>query len=134
MLGPVYLDTSAIIEFLRGNQRVRKIIEESSEIFTGVIQIYEIFFGEFYLEEKGYRSKIEEIKDFFLGLKTIKLEPEDSILASKIAAKLKAIGKTINDFDIIIAAQAIQRNLLLVTKDKDFERLKEFNLKAIFLE
>lgn len=133
MLDPVYLDTSAIIEFLRGNEKIKEILENVLDIFTGVIQIYELFLGEFYLEEKGYKSRREELERFLLGLKILEFEDKDAILASKIMAKLKANGEVINDFDVLIAAQAIRRNLILVTKDRDFERLEGFGLKLILL-
>ena len=42
---------------------------------------------------------------------------------------LKRKGQLIPDTDLLIAATAIVNDLVLVTKDKDFERIKEHGLK-----
>ena len=42
---------------------------------------------------------------------------------------LKRKGQLIPDADLLIAATAIVNNLVLVTKDKDFERVKELGLR-----
>jgi len=42
---------------------------------------------------------------------------------------LKQKGQLVPDADLLIAATAITNNLVLVTKDEDFERLKELGLK-----
>lgn len=55
--------------------------------------------------------------------------------ALDIAWKLRLRGKPIGTVDIIIASICINRNLKLITKDKDFEFIKEvekgFEVKII---
>ena len=48
-----------------------------------------------------------------------------SLFYIKIAQKLLKIGKPVGSIDIVLASVALERNLVLVTVDKDFERIKE---------
>ena len=58
----------------------------------------------------------------------ISLNKKDSIIASRIYKRLRDKGKLIGYFDILISAQAINRDLTLVTKDTDFLKVAgEFN-------
>ena len=47
------------------------------------------------------------------------------MLASRLAKALMERGTMIDNVDVIIAAQVINRGLTLVTKDRDFLRVKE---------
>ncbi len=42
---------------------------------------------------------------------------------------LKEKGQIIPDADLLIATTAVSNKLVLVTKDKDFERLKEYDIE-----
>ena len=58
----------------------------------------------------------------------ISLNKKDSIIASRIYKRLRDKGKLTGYFDILISAQAINRDLTLVTKDTDFLKVAgEFN-------
>ena len=56
---------------------------------------------------------------------------ELSEIFAKIRASLRNKGELIDNFDILIAATAIEYNLILVTSDKDFKRIEGLNLKLI---
>ena len=49
----------------------------------------------------------------------------DAVLASRLAKALMERVTMINNVDVIIAAQAINKGLTLVMKDKDFLKVKE---------
>ncbi len=58
----------------------------------------------------------------------IGLNKKDSIIASRIYKRLRDKGKLIGYFDILVSAQAINRDSTLVTKDTDFLKVAdEFN-------
>src|SRR3989344_4796806 len=52
-------------------------------------------------------------------------ETMDYIVALKIADALRKRGKPLGAIDILIAAMCINRNSMLITKDKDFLSIKE---------
>jgi Predicted nucleic acid-binding protein, contains PIN domain len=115
----VLIESSAIIEYLKGNAKVKEIIYNSEDFYVSTLTIFEVLLG-----------KVEENKilDFLSAFNVIGLNKKDSIVASRIYKRLKDKGKLIGYFDILISAQAINRGLTLVTKDTDFLKVAdEFN-------
>ena len=59
------------------------------------------------------------------------LPPTEPIMQhfARIRGELRRTGKIIGDFDILIAATAIQHNLTLVTRNiKDYQRIPDLNM------
>ncbi|PVU69792.1 PIN domain nuclease [Sulfolobales archaeon SCGC AB-777_K20] len=115
----VLIESSAIIEYLKGNAKVKEIISNSEDFYVSTLTIFEVLLG-----------KVEEDKilDFFSAFNIIGLNKKDSVIASRIYKRLRDKGKLIGYFDILISAQAINRGLTLVTKDTDFLKVAdEFN-------
>ena len=71
------------------------------------------------------RVEKESIMKFLSTFSTAMITEEDVLSASRIYKTLKDKGKLVGDMDVIIAAQAINRGLTLVTKDRDFLKVKE---------
>ncbi|WP_432518178.1 type II toxin-antitoxin system VapC family toxin [Saccharolobus islandicus] len=115
----ILIESSAIIEYLKGNAKVKEIISNSEDFYVSTLTIFEVLLG-----------KVEENKilDFLSAFNVIGLNKKDSIIASRIYKRLRDKGKLIGYFDILISAQAINRDLTLVTKDTDFLKVAdEFN-------
>ncbi|BDC18727.1 type II toxin-antitoxin system VapC family toxin [Acidianus sp. HS-5] len=111
----ILLESSGIIEYLKGNARVKEIINKSEDFYVSSLSVFELLLG---------KVREKEILDFLSGFKILNVTRKDSILASRIYRTLKDKGK-LGSFDIIMAAQAINRDLTLVTKDADFLKVKE---------
>ncbi|MEM0173195.1 MAG: type II toxin-antitoxin system VapC family toxin [Sulfolobaceae archaeon] len=123
----VLLESSAIIEYLKGNKRAKEVLDNAEDFYVSSLSAYEILLG-----------KVDESKilDFLSAFKVLSVTLKDSVIASRIYKRLKDKGMLIgSSFDILIAAQAINRDLTLVTKDTDFLRIKgEYeNLKLLML-
>ena len=112
----VLIESSAIIDYLKGNKKVKEVILNSEDFYVSSLTVYEILLG---------RAKESEILDFLSAFKIIYPTKKDAIIGSQIYKKLKDRGKLIGGFDILISAQAINRRLTLVTKDSDFLKVKE---------
>lgn len=112
----VLIESSAIIEYLKGNAKVKEIISNSEDFYVSTLTIFEVLLG-----------KVEENKilNFFSAFNVIGLNKKDSITASRIYKRLRDKGKLIGYFDILISAQAINRGLTLVTKDTDFLKVAD---------
>ncbi len=122
----LFLDSSAIIELFKNNQKTVKIIEGAEKIYTSTIFAYEVLLGEEYMNNRRKSSLIEKVQNFFETATTLSLTYKNTVKASAIAGKLLAKGKKIDDFDISIAAQALENNAVVLTKDiKHFEILRE---------
>jgi len=108
-------DTSALIEQLREG-----IFERGA---ISAITLIEVLRGA--PEEK--RIKVKKLLEEAYNVLGI---DNDVILKyCEIHTALKRRGQVMPDADALIAATAMARGLTLVTKDRDFERLVDLNLK-----
>ena len=111
----VLIESSAIIDYLKGNKKVKEVILNSDDFYVSSLTVYEILLG---------KVKESEILDFLSAFKIINPTKKDAIIGSQIYKKLKDREASWK-FDILISAQAINRRLTLVTRDSDFLKVKE---------
>lgn len=129
------LDTSVIVEFLRGNPEVIDFISsETKSYFTSsTICEAEIYDGVFREKKIDISKRAQQVKDFFEKLYTV--IPFDSVQAQnagKIRAELSKKGAKIDDLDVLIAAAAIVENCVLWTKNpKHFSRIENLEVKSL---
>ena len=65
------------------------------------------------------------LEQFILPLTVINYNKEDSISYGKLRAKLEQKGKLIGAMDMLIAAQALSRDLILVTNnEREFKKVE----------
>ena len=119
------LDTNICIYFLKGQFEINRRIEEIGEenCYLSEITIAELKYG---AESSMQKEKNRKNNEKFLAkFKILPVFPALDIYA-KEKAKLKTIGRIVDDFDLLIGATAIHNNLTLVTRNvKDFVRLNE---------
>lgn len=114
----ILLDTTAIIDYLRGNKEVVDVID----IFDGEVNSSYLCLAELY--EGIFRSpdsdKVERrIGSFFSTLSVIyALDKEICKTFGCLRATLNKAGTRIEDIDIFIAATCIAHNASLVTRNK----------------
>ncbi len=113
----IVLDTSFIIDYIRGVDETKDLIQGKYTVTT-VISYHEIMTGvkmsKAKKEEKIFRKFFSEIKILYFDLKS-------ADISSEIASKLSAIGRSVNVMDILIAGIAIANGAdAIVTADRDF--------------
>lgn len=122
----ILLDTSAMIDYISGNTKVRDILESSDGINISPISFYEVLIG---IEDKQGRTAI---RNTFSEFPSLPFTTHDSMRAASIHLYLREKGRIINPLDILIAAQALEHGFTLLTKDKDFDRISEgFDLTVL---
>jgi predicted nucleic acid-binding protein len=118
------LDTSVIIDLDRGH---RETIEKLSELkkshfgipFLSFITYFEFVHG---LIKKEIRNQ-ERSFAFVELFSTIQTTKRTAFILSRLKQDYGDLPLS----DLFIAAQSIENNLILVTKDNDFKRIKELN-------
>ena len=125
------LDTNIITAVLKGNEKVKKKIEEiiieGKEIFINGISYYEIKRGLLAIKATSQLNKFESLcKKFGLVL-----FDTQSIFdkAAEIYADLRHRGELIEDADILISSMVITKELILVSDDTDFDRIQELKIE-----
>ena len=125
-------DTSILVDIENKNLSTIKLIRELTKKYPArpsitVINHYEFLWG---LRNKSqtYRSTQELNLNKFFILQTSRLTP---VILCSLRVKYESRGISIALPDLVISALTIENNMTLLTKDKDFEKIKE--LKKIIL-
>jgi tRNA(fMet)-specific endonuclease VapC len=108
------LGTNAVIAMLRdavSRPALRARQERVGDIAISAIVVHELFYGAF----KSRRSEHHVALVDALQFPVIEFDREDARRAGAIRAFLTARGRTIGAYDVLIAGQAVARNLILVT-------------------
>lgn len=122
----LFLDASAVIEVLRGNQDAKAIMEGADALYSSVLCAYEVLRGEQHSQIKGLKSYYVNASLLFARIDTLPVTYGDILNASDLSARLISKGKKVDDIDIIIAVQALSREASILTRDaRHFKVLKE---------
>jgi tRNA(fMet)-specific endonuclease VapC len=117
------LDTNAVIALLNNvntsiSERIRE--HQPSDIGISSIVSHELFYGAF----KSQRTKNNVALVDCLQFEVLEFDKEDSRFAGEIRAQLTKKGTPIGPYDVLIAGQALARDLILITNNmKEFERV-----------
>lgn len=123
------LDTNVCIEIINGRpaqvrEHFEAAVKAKSQLFVSSITSFELRYG----AEKSDRKDFNHSRvDIFLAgpVELITFEDDDAKVAGKLRADLEARGKMIGPFDTLLAAQALQRDLIMVTANtREFSRVK----------
>jgi tRNA(fMet)-specific endonuclease VapC len=124
------LDTNAIITILRNvNSLIARTIRRHSfsEISISSIVLFELYYGAF--RSTVYKSENIRIVDD-LRFQILDFDSNDAKYAGEIRASLALSGNMIGPFDILIAGQALSRDLILITHNvKEFQRVKGLQIE-----
>ena len=121
-------DTSILVDIERGNENVIKRIEDLSKIYKAHVQITFISYYEFLRGLKiGKPKRYKELLEFINNFNVIKITKKTADILSDLRIKYDRLGISLSLADLLIASQVLENQLILVTKDKDFEQIKEIN-------
>jgi tRNA(fMet)-specific endonuclease VapC len=123
------LDANAVIGLLNDAasglaQRARR--EKPADIAISAIVAHELFYGAF----KSRRAERNVALVDALRFAVIEFDKEDARQAGKIRALLASKGPPIGPYDVLIAGQAMARNMVLVTGNTgELERIPGLRLE-----
>lgn len=118
------LDTNICIYWFKGLMEIDKKISsvDIDDISVSAITIAELLYGAY--NSMNVEKNITKVNEFEDATNVIDLDRESLEHYARIKAKLRAEGKMLDDFDILIAATAIVNDCILVTNNaKHFERI-----------
>jgi tRNA(fMet)-specific endonuclease VapC len=105
-------------------RRFERAIAAKHQIFVSSIAVFELWYGAF--KSSRVRLNSDRLEAFLDGPVGILLfDDDDARAAGLINAELKAAGKRIGSYDVLMAGQAIQKSLTLVTANiSELSRVK----------
>lgn len=128
-----FLDTTAIIELFKGNERLKRVLEEKGDgSAVTAVSYFEIFTG---IIHKRLKREETYFTRFFANVPVYHFEMKAAQESSRLMASLLKRGASINMADVMIAGITIANGGEgIVTKDRDFERIEEIaDLDIVFV-
>lgn len=126
------VDTDWVIHYLNGHPAIVAHLQEfSSEgIAMPVISLAELYEGVFYSRDP--RKSEEGLQDFLRGVELLGIDEEITRVFGRERGRLRAEGSIIGDFDLLIGATALQRELTLLTNNRrHFELIEELRIVSV---
>ncbi|NUM62214.1 MAG: type II toxin-antitoxin system VapC family toxin [Ignavibacteriaceae bacterium] len=125
------LDTNICIYIIK--KKPESVIKIFSKIKLGDVAISAITIAELYFglakSSKPNENTIA-LQEFLQPLVTLDFNSDDAVVYGRIRAELEANGQMIGAMDLLIAAIALSRELILVTNnEKEFSRIKDLKLE-----
>ena len=121
--GNLIFDTSALLSLLKDEDFLEKH-PQTSEVKTTAISEYELLRGALWLKLKNNSAReLNLLLKFFEDIRILPFSSRAAKIAGDLHIRLRQIGKSINDADLMIAAIAITEGESLLTADKDFEMI-----------
>ena len=119
------LDASVLIDIERSNKETLLKLEELRKVHPGMLHIsFPVYVEILRGIESSSRSKTAKM-EFLESIPVLSVTKETAKIIVKLLLKYK--NKPIAIFDLFTAAQAIEGNFTVVTKDKDFEQIEELD-------
>jgi len=123
------LDTNACIALINDapasvRSRFQKISRSGALIYISAVVTFELWYG---VAKSARRAlNAQRLETFLSGpVMVLPFEDEDSRASGSIRAMLEVSGKPIGAYDLLIAGQALARELILVTTNvSEFSRVK----------
>ena len=119
MSGNYLLDTNIIIAFFANEQAILSRMKEAKKIFLPSIAIGELHYGA--RKSAQTDANLTRINQLVVRSIVLSSDEETAYWYGIVKDQLRRAGNPIPANDIWIAAIAIQRNLILATRDKHFK-------------
>jgi len=125
------LDTNICIYVI--NKRSKTILNKLSEIEISELVISSITVAELYFGVEKSRKKEENLlslNNFLLPFDILNFDSSDAFIYGKIRKELQLSGTPIGPMDLLIASQAISKDLILVSNNmREFQRVQNLKLE-----
>lgn len=121
----IAIDSNRYVDFVKGQESVVAVIQDSAEINVPLIVLAELRGG---FEHGSRRAENERALVRFLNSPRVKiLYPDDatSFHYARLSSQLRKQGTPIPANDLWIAALVVQHELVLFARDKHFDRLPQ---------
>ena len=124
------LDTNACIALINGDRpairnKVQQGMYADDQFFVSSISTFELWYGVFKSSRTDFNATRLEV--FLSGsVSVMEFDDDDARAAGAIRAGLEKKGRLIGVYDLLLAGQAIRRQMILITANvSEFSRVKD---------
>lgn len=120
-IGERLLDTSVVIALFNSDPAVQRQFTSDVRVHLNAVVVGELLFG----AQKSARAadNTARVTDFARSTQVFEVSAATASHYGDLKQQLRAAGNPIPDYDLWIAATAIEHHLVLVTRDKHFESI-----------
>ena len=126
------IDTDWVIHYLNGHERIIQRLDELEEAGLGlsVVSLAELYEGIYYsTDPEGNEGDLDA---FLQGVVVVGIDEGTCRTFGKERGRLRAAGKHIGDFDLMIGATALQHHLTLLSNNRrHFELIEGLQLASL---
>jgi len=116
------LDSSFLVDLIRGDGRaltaLARFENEYHDVSTTVINLLELFRGVYLSERK--EENMKEVMEVARSLDLLGIGWETLQIYGTLSATMRVRGVPVDEFDLVIAALALQADGRMVTRDQHF--------------
>ncbi|HET7107548.1 MAG TPA: type II toxin-antitoxin system VapC family toxin [Candidatus Acidoferrum sp.] len=123
------LDTNACIALINGSsepvrKRLSKAVGSGEEVWVPSVSVFELWYG--VAKSMQSDANARRVKMFLEGpVRVLEFGEGDAQYAGELRSTLERMGRPIGTYDVLIAGQALNHKLTLVTANvKEFGRVK----------
>jgi tRNA(fMet)-specific endonuclease VapC len=117
------LDSNAVIAVMKGNPAVHSRLREHRPIDFALpsIVMHELYYGAYKSERRSENlARLDQLQ-----FPVLEFDREDAVAAGEIRATLNSRGQPIGGYDVLIAGQAVCRQLILISRNvREFSRVE----------
>lgn len=122
------LDTNTVSYYLRGTSATVKHVQgqKPSALVISAITAMELTYG---AEKRGSKTLTAAVQGFLSGIQVLPFDHDAARRAGVVRATLERLGVTLCLADSQIAGHALTLDLILVSTDKAFKRVRGLTVK-----
>jgi len=95
-----------------------------------MVSLAELYEGIYYSRNPAKDEAV--LRDFVRGVGVLGIDEEVTRIFGRERGRLRRLGRTVGDLDLLIGATAIRHNLTLLTNNRrDFERLEKLRIVSV---
>jgi tRNA(fMet)-specific endonuclease VapC len=126
------VDTDWAVHWLHGHQRIRQRMEElrGRGLALSAVSLAELWEGVHYSRDPLQSE--HGLNDFLRRVSFVSIDEETCKLFGKERGRLRAAGKRVADFDLIIGVTARRHDLTLLTNNRrHFENIEGLRIESV---
>ncbi|MCY3587288.1 MAG: type II toxin-antitoxin system VapC family toxin [Chloroflexi bacterium] len=126
------LDTDWAIQTLKGSNAVFERVQELEPIGVAIsaVTVAEIYDGVFGSANREQDER--EFRAFLSGHEVLPFDAEAARIFGQHRRRLRSLGLSIGDMDLLIGATAIQHDLIVLTNNvRHFERIEGIAIESV---
>lgn len=129
---PFLVDTDWIIHFLNGRSDIIAKLQELSVqgVAISMVSLAELYEGGYY--SRNQANDEAALRDFVRTVNVLGIDEEVTRIFGRERGRLRSLGKTVGDLDLLIGTTAIRHDLTLLTNNRrHFELLERLRIISI---